>query len=186
MKRKKLIAFLPLFFLIAVLFSVAVVLFNRLNTLKPEQAKAAFLNLNTDYSLPESNREWFEHISRVKKDVLKSLIVKMTVVGEVADISGKSGKLGGLEDYYVGEKGYYHYEGLIRLKTESGDSNTVYFSKRRMEILKVYEVSERGVVEKRFSDIKVGDKIEIEEAVELAISNINDANVLSLTIRILK
>jgi hypothetical protein len=39
-------------------------------------------------------------------------------------------------------------------------------------------------MEKTFQDIKVGDNVEIENSVDLSISNINDENVKYLIIRI--
>jgi hypothetical protein len=51
-----------------------------------------------------------------------------------------------------------------------------------MEAMKVLE----GSQVKKFSDIKIGDRIEIEETVDLKLPNQNDENLISLEVRIIK
>lgn len=137
-----------------------------------------------DSAIPKSNQEWLLYMSKLKKGLLEKYIITTTIKGEIVDISDKLGKIGGLSDYYTGEKGYYVYGGKFRLKNQ-GLYNTIFFSQKRMEIMKVFKKTSEGYIEKKFNDIKAGDNIEIEESLDLAISNINDGNVFHLIIKIL-
>lgn len=144
--------------------------------------------LYPDHSIPESNIEWFMDKTRIKKGYLTSFIATYTVNGKIIAVSNEPGRIAGLKYYYTGEKGYYYYYGKLTLQSlRSGtiSSQDAYFSKKRMEILKVYQVTNQGLIEKSFSDLKAGKFIEIKEAVDLSISNIDDINVLFLTIKIL-
>ena len=102
----------------------------------------------------------------------------------MVEINAEPGRMEGLKDYYTEEKGYYYYYGKIKLQAENRLSNTFHFSKKRMELMKVYLMTDKGPVVNSFANIKINNYVEIEESVDLAISNIDDKNVLYLVVRI--
>lgn len=132
-------------------------------------------------TIPSSNLEWLSKAALVPKDVLKKMILATTVTGKIADSKLLSGRLSGFSEYYTGgEKGYYAYEGYIRLKPlDDGKVKNFYFSSKRMNIMRVIDKSGEKI---NFDDLKIGEVVEIEETVDLAILNIDDKNVISLTV----
>lgn len=138
------------------------------------------------YALNDSHLEWLNNVKIYQKNILKQLTVTSIVKGQVVEVSREKGKLSGLKYYYTGEAGYYVYHGSVKLTSEEDTENTLYFSEKRMKVIKIYEYSSQGINERKFEDIKVGDIVEVEESVDLALPNINDENVLYLTIKILK
>lgn len=143
--------------------------------------------LNGKSVMPDSNVEWLlNELLLLPNDELKSLIVTTTVFGKVKEAARENGKTGGLKDYYVGEPGFYVYEGKISFDRADGTPSIYYFSPRRMKLMNIFRRTEAGKEIIRFEDIKPGDTVEIEESVDLSVPNLNDANVKSLTVTILE
>lgn len=137
--------------------------------------------------IPMSNWEWLGAISANTRGFLDKFIATSTFSGKVVEVSENPGKEKlKASYYYVGERGYYAYNGKISLESENGKVQPFLFSPRRIKDAKVVEVTESGELPREFKDIKVGQSIEIEEAVDLALPNVNDENLVSLTIRILR
>lgn len=136
-------------------------------------------------TLPRSNIEWLENIISLPSGHVDGMTMTTTVKGFVERATRGSGKFGGLEHYYIKEPGYYYFEGKIELVDSDNQKSTYFFSPRRMQIIKVYRVSNGKQTEIGFDDIKPGDEIEIEEAADLIHSNINDENVKYLKITVL-
>jgi len=136
-------------------------------------------------TIPASNLEWLANEVVAPKTVLKRMIHTTAVGGEITEIKRQSGKLPGLKDYYTGpEKGYYTYGGFVRLKPlGEGKVESFYFSPKRMEVMETTDSTGQKIA---FDDLSIGSIVEIEETVDLAVSNINDQNVISLTIKIIK
>lgn len=153
-----------------------------LTTSTPAPANILQASENT---IPASNLEWLENEVLIPITILKKMLYSSVVAGKVVEIKRESGKLSGLKDYYAGpEKGYYVYQGLIRLKSsQDGYGETFYFSPREMNIMKVTDAAGNEI---SFDDLKTGSMIEIEETVDLAVSNIDDQNVIALTIKVIK
>lgn len=136
-----------------------------------------------DATFDKSNFEWLTNIGLTQKGFIKSSIIATTLKGTVEAINVTDGSLKiSSRHYYVGRSGYYDYAGTITLKTDDGKVRTFYFSPTRMANMKVFKESSL----RKLTDIKAGDKVEITETVDLAVSNINDANFLSLDVRILQ
>lgn len=138
-------------------------------------------------SIPRSNLEWLGNISLKGGKQLKSFIVTTTFEGKVVEVSNEHGwwKIG-TKYYYVGKLGYYEYAGKITLEDTERDKQLLLISTKRMNELKVFQVSNGKNTPAKFSDIRVGDKIELTETVDLTIPNQNDENLVSITIRIVK
>ena len=136
-------------------------------------------------TIPASNLEWLANEVPVPITVLRRMIHTTAVGGEITEIKRESGKLPGLKDYYTGpEIGYYAYGGLVRLKPPGeGKIESFYFSPKRMEVMGVTDLLGKKIA---FDDLSIGSIVEIEETVDLAVSNINDQNVISLTIKVIK
>lgn len=136
-------------------------------------------------TIPASNLEWLANEVLAPKTVLKRMVHITAVAGEITEIKRESGKLPGLKDYYTGpEKGYYSYGGYVRLKPlGEGNIESFYFSPKRMEVMGVTDLLGKKIA---FDDLVIGAVIEVEETVDLAVSNINDGNVISLTIKVIK
>lgn len=149
-----------------------------------ESTSANILAASED-TIPASNLEWLANEALVPTTVLKKMLHTTTVGGEVVEVKREEGKLPGLRDYYTGtEKGFYAYGGLIKIKpAQTEAAETFYFSPRRMEIMEVTDAAGKKI---KFDDLKTGMMIEMEETVDLAISNIDDQNVISLTIKVIK
>ncbi len=128
-----------------------------------------------------SGRDWLENVIGTSEGVLTRMLVTTTVVGEIADANRKQGKMPIEGSYYTGEPGFYTYAGQLKLTAGSGMKESFYLSPRRMELVKVFNA---GNEEISFDDLKTGDAVEMEETVDLAAPNQDDANVLSLIIRI--
>lgn len=133
-------------------------------------------------TIPSSNLEWISKQALIPKAILKKMIQTTSVTGKITEIKLATGKLSGLKEYYTGEeKGYHAYEGYIRLRPlQDGKVVTIYFSPKSMSIMRLVDDSGKTM---RFGDLTVEDAIEIEESVDLAVSNIDDENVLSLIIK---
>lgn len=130
----------------------------------------------------KSNFEWLTYIGLTNKEFIKSSLISTTLTGTVVTTDTTPGKLPiEAKEYFVGEKGFYQYGSTITIKTESGLERTFYFSPQRTKAMKVM----KGNVVKKFNDIVPGTKIEITETVDLAVPNPNDANLVSLTVKIL-
>lgn len=136
-------------------------------------------------TIPASNLEWLANEALVPTTVLKKMLHITSVGGEVVEIKRESGKLPGLTDYYTGpEKGFYAYDGFIRIKPAPDENaESFYFSPKRVEIMKITDASGKKI---GFDDLKLGSTIEMEETVDLAVSNIDDQNVISLTIKVIE
>ena len=135
-----------------------------------------------DATFAKSNFEWLTNIGLTQKSFIKSSIIATTLKGTVEAVSDTDGSLQiSSRHYYVGRSGYYDYAAAITLKTDDGNVRTFYFSPRRMANMKVFKESSL----RKLTDIKAGDKVEIIETVDLAVPNINDANLISLIVKIL-
>lgn len=132
-----------------------------------------------------SNLEWLNLYSKLTKGSLNEFITTWKSEGIVDQISDQPGEKSGFKDYYTGQKkGFFHYAGKLSLIYKNNRKIEWALSDRRMKLLKVYKMSPSGPVEQSFQDIKRGDRVEIEESVDLTVSNINDENVRYLIIRI--
>lgn len=133
-------------------------------------------------AVPASGRDWLENVTGTSEGVLTRMLVTTTVAGKITDINQDRGKFPIEGDYYTGEPGYYTYAGQLKLVSENGMGERFYLSPRRMELVKVFN---RAGKEIGFGDLEAGDTVEMEETVDLAVPNQDDANVLSLTIKII-
>lgn len=132
-------------------------------------------------AISASGRDWLENVTGTSEGVLTRMLVTTTVAGKITDINRKEGKFPIEGSYYTGEPGYYAYAGQLKLVSENGTGERFYLSPRRMELVKVFNADNEEI---SFDDLQVGDTVEMEETVNLAVPNQDDANVLSLTIRI--
>jgi len=135
------------------------------------------------YTIPKSNMEWLRTRQRFGKGMLKSFKAEYTIQGELISVKEEAGKIEGLNDYYVEEKGNYIYGAKLTLKHQN-NTKTIYFSKPRLSLIKIYRYnySQNRYQEIKLSELKQGSYVEITEAVDLAIDSINDKNVLYLSI----
>lgn len=133
-------------------------------------------------AISASGRDWLENMVGTSKEVMTKMLVATTVSGKITDINQDRGKFPIEGNYYTGEPGYYTYAGQLKLVSENGMGERFYLSPRRMELVKVFNP---GGEEISFDDLQVGDTVEMEETVDLAVPNQDDANVLSLTIKII-
>ena len=131
-------------------------------------------------AISDSGRDWLENVTGTSEGVLTRMLITTTVAGRITDINRKEGKFPIEGSYYTGEPGFYTYAGQLKLINPNGLGERFYLSPRRMELVKVFNA--RGG-EISFDDLKVGDAVEMEETVDLAVPNQNDANVLSLIIK---
>jgi hypothetical protein len=143
---------------------------------------------DTAYAFPKSNIEWLTaNIAMTPKSHTKNSVISTTIHGVVTNTSEAHGEVAILsKHYFVGTPGSYAYHGALTLDDHSGNTRTFYFSPKRMNMMKVVRVQNTRETPATFKDIKSGDAVEVEEAVELTKSNINDENLLSLTVRILR
>lgn len=180
MNLRIVIAFLLLFIFIGGISMVVITKFVDSNKTVPVSLDSYKFQASS-YTIPSSNLEWLSKEVVIPKDVLKKMILATTVTGKIADSKLLSGRLSGFSEYYTGsEKGYYAYEGYIRLKPlDDGKVKSFYFSSKRMNIMRVIDKSGKKI---NFDDLKIGEVVEIEETVDLAILNIDDKNVISLTV----
>lgn len=133
-------------------------------------------------AISDSGRDWLENVTGTSEGVLTRMLVTTTVAGKITDINRKEGKFPIEGSYYTGEPGYYTYAGQLKLVSENGVGERFYLSPRRMELVKVFNADNEEI---SFGDLEVGDAVEMEETVDLAIPNQDDANVLFLTIKII-
>jgi hypothetical protein len=132
-------------------------------------------------AISASGRDWLENVVGTSEEVMTKMLVATTVSGKITDINQEKGKFPISGSYYTGEPGFYAYAGQLKLVSENGPAERFYLSPRRMELIKVFNPA-GGEIE--FDDLKAGDAVEMEETVDLVIPNQDDANVLSLIIRI--
>jgi hypothetical protein len=134
-------------------------------------------------AIPKSNIEWLTTRQRFDKGMLKNFKVEYTIQGKLVSVEEETGKIEGLEDYYVGEEGKYVYGAKLTLD-HLGNRKTIYFSNKRLSIIKLYKYDKllNKYISIQLKELMPGKKIEVTEVVDLAISNINDENVLSLNI----
>ena len=132
-------------------------------------------------AISASGRDWLENVTGTSESVLTRMLVTTAVAGKITDINREEGKFPIEGSYYTGEPGFYTYAGQLKLVSRDGLGERFYLSPRRMELIKVFNADGREI---DFDDLEVGDMVEMEETVDLAVPNQNDANVLSLTIRI--
>lgn len=132
-------------------------------------------------AISDSGRDWLENVVGTSKEVMTKMLVATTVSGNITDINQERGKFPIEGSYYTGEPGYYAYAGQLKLVSENGMGERFYLSPRRMELVKVFNADNEEI---SFGDLEVGDAVEMEETVDLAIPNQDDINVLSLTIRV--
>lgn len=133
-------------------------------------------------AISDSGRDWLENVVGTSKEIMTKMLVATTVSGKITDINQERGKFPIEGNYYTGEPGYYTYAGQLKLASENGVGERFYLSPRRMELVKVFN---RAGEEIGFGDLEAGDTVEMEETVDLAVPNQDDANVLSLTIKII-
>lgn len=140
------------------------------------------------YTFPKSNLEWITAtIGLAPKGFTQSSIVTTTVAGTVTEQNEATGAIDiASRHYYVGTPGKYQYSGSLGLTSADDVTRTFFFSPRRMQEVSVFTVRNGKQTPINFADIKPGDQVEVEESVDLSRSNINDQNLISLTIRILK
>lgn len=140
------------------------------------------------YGFPKSNLEWLAaNVGMTPKSFMKSSLLTTTVTGKVGGTSGEHGSLPIVARYYyVGTPGTYEYDGAITLSDPEGESRSIYFSPKRMKEMKVFAVRSGKLAPSEFAAIEAGDTVEIEETVDLSRSNINDDNLIGITVRILK
>ncbi len=146
----------------------------------------AINEISDNQGFAKSNLEWVvANIGLIPEEQLKHSIIATAVTGTVVSSSQEPGSLPiSAKHYYVGEPGYYDYTGKIVLAGLSGETKTYYFSPRRMETMEVYVVENGRQVPATFEEIATEDRVEIEETVDLAQSNIDDDNLISLTVLI--
>lgn len=132
-------------------------------------------------AISASGRDWLENVTGTSEGVLTRMLVTTTVAGKITDISRKEGKFPIEGSYYTGEPGFYTYAGQLKLISANGLAERFYLSPRRMELVKVFNADNEKI---SFGDLEIGDTVEMEETVDLAVPNQDDANVLSLTITI--
>jgi len=137
------------------------------------------------YAFPKSNLEWVSaNIGLTPKEFMKQSLIATTVVGKVAEAKKESGSMPIASKYYfVGNPGLYAYESTIGLTDVNGEAKTFYFSPKRTQMMKVVRVVKGREIPATFADIKTGSRVEVTETVDLAQSNINDANLVSLIVR---
>lgn len=129
-----------------------------------------------------SGRDWLENVVGTSEEVMTKMLVVTSVSGKITDINQERGKFPIEGNYYTGEPGYYTYAGQLKLVSGNGVGERFYLSPRRMELVKVFN---RAGEEIGFGDLEPGDTVEMEETVDLAVPNQDDANVLFLTIKII-
>lgn len=139
----------------------------------------------SENTIPASNLEWLANEALVPAAMLKKMLHTTTVGGEMVEVKREEGKLPGLRDYYTGtERGFYKYGGWVKIKPLQSEGEEIfYFSPKRMEIMEVTDAAGKKI---KFDDLKTGMAIEMEETLDLAISNIDDQNVISVTIKVVK
>jgi hypothetical protein len=139
-------------------------------------------------AISKSNMEWFlVSVASLPQELVKESLITTTVSGTVEKVDTSSGKANILSKYYyVGEPGVYEYGGALTLQTENGQSTPLLFSHQRMEKLEVIRVVNGVETVIGFEDLEEGDVVEVSETNDLAINNIDDANVLSVVIRVLE
>lgn len=145
-------------------------------------------SLPTDTAVPKSNYEWFHaSVGSLPEGLVQSSIIATTVQGEIAELTQDGDRVRiRSKYYYVGDPGFYEYAGRITLRQEDGSTTPLLFSPKRMETMRVVRAAGSREIPMSFSDLKVGDRVEITETVDLARSNINDENLVSLTVRVLQ
>lgn len=132
-------------------------------------------------AISAAGRDWLENVIGISEGILTQMLITTTASGKIADINRDSGEISIDGDYYTGKPGFYTYRGQLKL-TGDGVGERFYFSPRRMEIIRVFDANNQQI---SFDDLRIGDTVDIEETVNLAAPNQNDANVLSLSIRII-
>lgn len=170
--------------IIAVVFAAGFLI---LATVRLQEIKKTVLPVNqsTNNTIPASNLEWLANETLVPRTLLKKIVYTTVVAGEITEIKRGPGRLSGFKDYYTGpEKGYYVYGGYIRLKPVGGGKGEIYyFSPRIMEIMGITDFYGKKI---SFDELTIGSMVEIEETADLVVSNINDQNVISLAIKVIK
>lgn len=123
--------------------------------------------------------EWLDNKTGMSREFMESLTVTEVVIGNVVSAERRNGKIGGLKYYYTGEKGNYVYDSVLVLK-KNGKTIPLYFSALRTKVLRVYRGSELIELE----DLKDGESVMVSETVEVRKSNLNDQNLVNLTIKV--
>lgn len=134
-----------------------------------------FINEKNNRAIPETNLKWLENLGLLQKGVLVRIVITTTAKGQVFQISEKAG---------VVADGDYYYLKKLALQGENGSRNAIYFSPHRVAIMKIYEEPSGKPI--NFSEINIGDFVEIEESLDLLRPNYNDENVLYLMIKVYK
>lgn len=160
------------------IIAVAVVVYLRLQAKNSQSVSEDSLQP----AISASGRDWLENVTGTSKQVMTKMLVATTVSGKITDISQERGKFPIKGSYYTGEPGFYTYAGRLKLVSPNGTGERFYLSARRMELVKVFNQAGEEI---GFGDLEPGDNVEMEETVDLATPNQNDANVLSLTIKII-
>lgn len=154
----------------------------------PRDDRVALINAidkNTgEYAFDKSNLEWIlVNIGLTPRPLLKQSLVSTTLTGTVKRVVLTNDKAPILSrHYYVGTPGQYEYEGMVELTDGKGTTKSVLLSPKRMALLRVYRLTGGTKETIGFTEIPAGATVELTETVDLAQSNIDDANVQSVEI----
>lgn len=146
-------------------------------------------DLSANYPISRSNLERFHQMLKYKQDNCiqeLDMVATMKVKGTIMEVSLQPGKLPTEgKHYYVGESGSYEYRGKLVIMVDGRKSN-IFFSPHRMELLRISEMTEQGDLPRTFDSLREGEAVEIEENVDLIAPNVNDENVRSVTLKIVR
>lgn len=145
--------------------------------------------VSPSYTMPKSNLDWmFDNLMLAQKKLAPDfdLIMTTRVRGKITGISSRPGEIP-LEGkhYYVGRPGFFKYDGKIDMTLDNGKAVEIFLSPKRMKLLRVVTESDQGDVPSSFDAVETGDEIELEETTDLVRPNINDDNIVSISLRIL-
>lgn len=131
-------------------------------------------NINS-HAIPDTNVKWFMNKTKAIKDIMTKAAMTYTIEGEVTAISQTPGNVAGDD---------YHYLRSLIVKNKNNEENIIYFSPRRTSIMRVIKNHGGTYSNMSYNDITVGAYIEIEESVDLLMPNLEDQNVLFLTLMV--
>jgi hypothetical protein len=160
------------------ILAIAIIVFAyALYSVKTEKNSLGYIPVH----ISNSTLEWLDNKLKASGGVVRSLQVEEVIEGEVIRAGYMRGKIGGLKYYYTGSPGYYEYASYILIKY-NGKSVPVYFSERRTQMM----VVKAGSSPNSLQSIQPGDHVKIAEVIDLTKNNINDENLVSLTINVTK
>lgn len=148
--------------------------------------KSDYTFLNS--AIPFTTLKWLENLKFAKKGLLTRADLQVVHEGIITQLSFQNG------EYNVNQEIELIYPYVVRIELkihDSGKKYTLFFSKARYEISKLYRIGKDDLITKaNWSDLKIGDNVKIEENINLLISNTDNNNrftdefVNSLTIYI--